>query len=116
MPHRLPPVGPKRLEIAAPAEADIAHAVAYIAEVAGSDVALRFAEKIDAELQRLVQLGHAGVSRELISPGLRMMVLGQYCAYFRVTDDRTRIIRFLHSARDIRSASFSGPEQDEPAC
>lgn len=115
MPRRVPPVGLKRLEISAPAEADIDGAIRYLNETAGLAIALRFAKKIDEDLQRLARLGHAGVSRDLIAPGLRMMVLSQCCAYFRVDENRIRIVRFLHSARDIHSISFSDLKRDDPA-
>lgn len=108
-------MGSKRLEISAPAEADIDGAIRYLNENAGLDTALRFADKIDDHLQRLAWLGHSGVARDLIAPGLRMMVLGQYCVYFRVDDHRIRVIRFLHSARDIDSISFSDPDRGDPS-
>jgi toxin ParE1/3/4 len=115
VPRRVPPVGLKRLEISAPAEADIDETIDHLNENAGLETALRFADKIDRDLQRLARIGHAGVSRDLISPGLRMMLLGQYCVYFRADEERICIIRFLHSARDIQSLSFSDPEPDDPA-
>lgn len=107
-------MGSKRLTISAPAENDIDDALRYLSQTAGLDTALKFADRIDRDLQRLAKLGHSGVSRDLISPGLRLMVLGQYCAYFRVADDGIHIIRFIHSARDIQSISFSDTEPGEP--
>ena len=50
MPRRVPPVGFKRLEISAPAEADLDDAIRYLNENAGLDIALRFADKIDGDL------------------------------------------------------------------
>ncbi|HRD74692.1 MAG TPA: type II toxin-antitoxin system RelE/ParE family toxin [Hyphomicrobiaceae bacterium] len=90
----------------APARADIDACLAYIAREAGLDIALRFADDIDAELSRLAWIGHSGASREWLSPGLRLHVLGNYCIYFRVTPTETRIIRFLHGAMDISRLSF----------
>lgn len=109
----LPPVGPKRLIVSATAENDINDALSYLKESAGVSVALRFAERVDVDLQRLARLGHSGVPRDVISPGLRMMVLGQYCAYFRVTKDSVRIIRFVHSARDVEGLFAAAPDDDE---
>lgn len=100
------PLGPKTLVVTGPARADIDGQLAYITGQAGLDTALRFADVIDAELARLAWIGHSGVSREWLSPGLRMTVLGNYCIYFRVTPTETRIIRFLHGARDVGKILF----------
>jgi len=101
MPYRPPPLGPKQLHITAPARSDIDTILAHLAAEAGLNVALDFADRIDETLFNLAALGHGGVSREWLSPGLRMTTLGRYCIYFRVTDTDTRIIRFLHGARDV---------------
>lgn len=105
MPNRAP-LSPKRLDISDAARADIRGAIGYLAREAGNEVAARFLEHIDAELMKLAELGHGGVSREWISPGLRLHVIGQYCVYFRLTDAATRIVRVLHGARDVNAASF----------
>ena len=101
MPYRPPPLGPKQLHITTPARADIDEALAYLATEAGLQVALDFADRIDALMFRLADVGHSGVSREWLSPGLRMTTIGRYCVYFRISQTETRIIRFLHGSRDI---------------
>jgi toxin ParE1/3/4 len=105
MPSRRP-LSPKRLVVSDTARGDIREVIIYLAEQAGSEVAERFLERIDAELITLAELGHSGVSREWVSPGLRMHVLGDYCIYFRVTDHETRIIRFLNGSRDVSTVVF----------
>jgi toxin ParE1/3/4 len=105
MPSRRP-LSPKRLAISDTARGDIREVILYLAEKAGGEVAERFLERIDAELITLAELGHSGVSREWVSPGLRMHVLGDYCIYFRVTDDETRIIRFVNGSRDVSAIVF----------
>jgi toxin ParE1/3/4 len=105
MPSRRP-LSPKRLVISDTARGDIREVILYLADQAGIEVAERFLERIDAELITLAELGHSGVSREWVSPGLRMHVLGDYCIYFRVTDDETRIIRFLNGSRDVNVIVF----------
>lgn len=100
------PLGRKTLVVSGPARADIDEVLAHVAGSAGVEVALRFADRIDNELARLAWLGHSGVSREWLSPGLRLNVLGDYCIYFRVTPTETRIVRFLHGALDVAAASF----------
>lgn len=63
-------------------------------------------------MAKIAALGHSGVPRDNISPGLRLAVHGNYNIYFRVTSNETIIVRVLHSARDVRRLSFhenSGP-------
>jgi toxin ParE1/3/4 len=105
MPSRRP-LSPKRLVISDTARSDIREVIVYLADQAGIEVAERFLERIDAEFITLAELGHSGVSREWVSPGLRMHVLGDYCIYFRVTDDETRIVRFLNGSRDVNAIVF----------
>ncbi|MEQ1714869.1 MAG: type II toxin-antitoxin system RelE/ParE family toxin [Hyphomicrobium sp.] len=106
MPYRPPPLGPKHLHVTGPARADIDDALAYLAADAGLQVALDFADRIDELMFRLADIGHSGVSREWLSPGLRMTAIGRYCVYFRVTQTETRIIRFLHGSRDVSAVVF----------
>ncbi|WP_081449413.1 type II toxin-antitoxin system RelE/ParE family toxin [Rhodomicrobium vannielii] len=101
-----PPLSPKRLDISDAARADIRETITHLTEKAGGEVAMRFLQRIDDELVALADLGHSGVSREWISPGLRLHVLGDYCIYFRVTDRETRVVRFLHGARDVSAIVF----------
>lgn len=111
MPHRPPPLGPKKLLISRSAQADVDDALDYLAREASLRVAMDFADLIGETLARLAALGHAGVSREWLSPGLRMTTVGRRCIYFRVTDTETRIVRVLHGARDVHDiAFFSGDE------
>lgn len=106
MPKRPAPLGPKQLHVTAPARADIDEVLDYLATEASLETALRFADRIAKEFDRLAAIGHSGVSREGVSPGLRMTIIGRYCVYFRVTPTETRNIRFLHGARDINAIVF----------
>lgn len=38
-----------------------------------------------------------------------MIVLARYRVYFRVTETETRIVRFLHAARNIDPIGFDDP-------
>jgi toxin ParE1/3/4 len=105
MPGRKP-LSPKQLQITDTARADIREIISYLASEASPEIAEAFLRRLDAELITLAELGHSGVSREWISPGLRLHVIGNYCAYFRVTEDTTRIIRVLNGARDVDAIVF----------
>lgn len=101
------PLSPKQLHISDTARADIREVIGYLATEASSEIGTTFLQRIDRELTMLAELGHSGVSREWISPGLRMHVIGNYCVYFRVTDKETRIVRLLHGARDVNAVVFN---------
>jgi plasmid stabilization system protein ParE len=81
MPRR-EPLFPKQLQITDTARADIREIIDYLASEADAAVAEAFLRRIDAELTTLAELGHSGVSREWINPGLRLHVIGNYCALF----------------------------------
>lgn len=106
MPYQPPPLGQKSLHVTGPARSDIDEILDYLAREASLQVALDFADGMDELMFRLADVGHSGVSREWLSPGLRMTTIGRYCVYFRVTDTETRIIRVLHGARDVAQIAF----------
>jgi toxin ParE1/3/4 len=110
MPREPPALGPKRLILTRAAEADIDAIIDYIAGEAGAEVAARFAERIDTALAQLAELGHSGVSREAVSPGLRLTTTGVYCVYFRMTPEETLIVRVLHGSRDASQIGFDEEE------
>jgi toxin ParE1/3/4 len=109
MPGEPPALGPKKLILTRAAEADIDAIIDYIAGEAGIEIAYRFAERIDAELAQLAELGHSGASREWVSPGLRLTTIGVYCVYFRVAPNETLIVRVLHGSRDVSQIGFDEP-------
>ena len=80
--------------------------LAHLAADAGLDVADQFADRLDADLLKLAATGHAGVSRDWISHGLRLTVIGNFSVYFRVTETETIILRVLRGSRDISRVAF----------
>ena len=61
---------------------------------------------LNGHLQRIARIGHSGVPRNNVRPGLRLAVHGRYNIYFRVTDAETIIVRVVHSARDVTRLQF----------
>lgn len=107
---KLPPLGPKTLRVTRAADADLNEIIDYLEEEAGTAVAGRFADRLDAELAKLAHLGHSGVSREWIGPGLRLTIFASYCIYFRLTDDETIVVRVLHASRDVSQIPFESED------
>ncbi len=104
-----PELGPRTLRLTRAAETDIDAIIDHIAGEAGIEIAARFADRIDAELANLAELGHSGVSREWVSPGLRLTTIAAYCVYFRVSHADTLIVRILHGSRDVSQFTFNDP-------
>lgn len=52
----------------------------------------------------LANTPEGGRRRDELEPGLRYFPVGNYLIFYRVADDGIQVIRFLHGARDIRSA------------
>jgi toxin ParE1/3/4 len=101
-----PRLGPKQLRLTAAAERDLDEIARHLEQQAGTAVALRFATRLDATLVRLAALGHSGVARDWVAPGLRLHVVGRWCVYFRVTTTETLVLRILHGHRDVGAIRF----------
>lgn len=110
----LPSLGPKQLQISDSAYADLGEIAGYLSDEAGETVARRFLERMEETLLDLAGTGHAGVSREWVSRGLRLQIHGDYCIYFRVSDEATCIVRILHGARDVAAIVFESSGGEDP--
>lgn len=99
-------LSPKRLRLTAMAEQDLDEIAAYLDREDGPEVADRFADHLDAELTKLADLGHSGVTREWLGAGVRLHVIGNYGAYFRVTETDTIVLRVLHGRMDVSAIVF----------
>lgn len=100
-------IKPKKLRVSNAARADLGRIFDHIAKDSET-AAERFIKRLTGAMQRIADLGHSGVSREWVRPGLRMHVLGSYCIYFRQTTKETQIVRVVHSAMDIDAIIFDG--------
>jgi plasmid stabilization system protein ParE len=78
----------------------------YLAATAGPEVADRFADDISAKLRWIADSGTTGVARDMLSPGLRSSRYKRQIVYFRVTEDECRIVRVIHSSRDLDRQKF----------
>ena len=78
----------------------------HLVQVSDLETARRFISKLTARLERIARLGHSGVPRNNLRPGLRLATHGRYNIYFRVTQSETIIVRVVHSARDVRRLRF----------
>jgi plasmid stabilization system protein ParE len=85
-------------------------------KVSGVAPATRYVADLRSHIEEIARLGHSGSPREEISPGLRIVVHGNYNIYFRVTRTRTVIARVLHSARDVALQLPRGAGRTHMSC
>ncbi|WP_460200207.1 type II toxin-antitoxin system RelE/ParE family toxin [Scytonema sp. NUACC21] len=67
------------------------------------DTADRVLEKLEQRCDRLSANPELGVRRDELLAGMRCLIEGNYCIFYRITDDAIQILRILHGARDFPS-------------
>lgn len=90
----------RTLIITDPARSDLDDIYDHIAKDSPAN-AERFIKAIVTGLHLIARNGTTGAARDWISPGLRVHVHGNYCAYFRVDNGNLVVQRVVHSARDV---------------
>jgi toxin ParE1/3/4 len=63
--------------------------------------AISFVEELVGQCQKLAGNPGIGAPRPELAEGLRMLPHGRYLIFYRVDDEVLRIVRVLHSARDL---------------
>ena len=95
----------KPVILSAQAEADLVDISLYIAR--DNPVrAMTFVDEIEAKAMTLADTPMKGAARDDLNPGIRLLVHGAYGVYYRVTNENIRILRVLHSARDLSVDDF----------
>lgn len=97
---------PRRVVTTKRADEDISTAVAYYAEAAATDVALRFVDELESAKDLLAEHPSIGSPRFAIETGipeLRGYALSRFPYVMVYTDDldAIRVHRVLHTSRDI---------------
>jgi len=65
------------------------------------DAAERVVQRIDVRIRSLADFPELGPERPEISPGMRVLVEGNYLILYRVTEKSVEIVRVVHGARDL---------------
>jgi len=90
----------KRLGFAPEAVADLREIALYIADDSPQR-ALTFVAELEQKATEAALRPLTFRERSDISPGLRAIVHGRYLIFFRDLADEVRIVRVVHSARDL---------------
>ena len=88
-------------ELSSEADRDIVDIYNYTAQKFGFKQAITYVAKFDESFELLLDNPELGVSRKEIRVGLRCLVHVNHVIFYRVMVDRIRIVRVLHSRRDI---------------
>jgi toxin ParE1/3/4 len=64
--------------------------------------------RIQTALANLSKFPNAGVSREMLAPGLRATFLGNYTIYYLLRTEEVVVVRVLHAARDAAALAGQG--------
>jgi toxin ParE1/3/4 len=81
---------------------------AYIAVEGSEAAANRLLARVQTALVNLSELPNAGVSREMLAPGLRATFLGNYAIYYVLQMEEIVVVRVLHTARDAAALAGRG--------
>jgi toxin ParE1/3/4 len=100
-----------RLEYSPNAFADLDGILEFVSRRSPA-AAVRLLDGIEATCERLVGMPRAGTMRDELAPGLRSFTHGSYVIYFCcLTEDVLRIVRVMHSARDVKPLDFRPPSR-----
>ncbi|MEM7488127.1 MAG: type II toxin-antitoxin system RelE/ParE family toxin [Pseudomonadota bacterium] len=69
--------------------------------------ALRFMTEIETRMLKILDMPGASVPRNDLHPGLRSVRHGRYAIYFVEVEDKVRIVRVLHTSRDVEGVDWT---------
>ncbi|MBL9131176.1 MAG: type II toxin-antitoxin system RelE/ParE family toxin [Verrucomicrobiaceae bacterium] len=94
-----------RVDLTLDAQADLKEIWEYVARdsVFQAD---RLLSRFEEKFHHLATHHGYGRPRPELAAGCRSHPFGNYCFYFRSTEDGILLLRVLHSARDIRRIEF----------
>jgi toxin ParE1/3/4 len=96
-----------KLRLLPAAAADLETSLDYIAQHSPRGAARLLAE-IRRRLDLLATQPFSGPPRDDIAPGLRCLVVEQYCCFYRVEPHELLVVRIIHGKRDLSEEAFDG--------
>ena len=88
-------------ELSAAADQDIVDIYDYAEQAYGAEQAEAYVLKLEVFLDELVRSPEMGRGRDEIKPGLRSFPKEHHVIFYRILNDRIRIVRVLHNRRDL---------------
>jgi toxin ParE1/3/4 len=90
-----------RVEISRESENDLEKIFDYTLGMHGIDQAYKYVASFDEVLENLAIHPLIGRERNEIHQGLRSIIKDFHVIFYRIMDDRIRIVRILHTAQDL---------------
>ncbi len=91
----------KYFELSLEADQDLEEIFDYTYVEFGVDQALKYVSSFDDVFQSIVQNPEIGRERNEIRENLRSISKEKHLIFYRVLDDRIRIVRILHGSKDL---------------
>jgi toxin ParE1/3/4 len=97
-----------RLIVSRETQADLDEILAYLASVAGKSAALRYGERFRAAFRHLIDFPATGALRARLEADMRIWVVAPYVIFYRfaIDDDTVKVVRILHSRRNVTERLF----------
>jgi len=83
------------------ADHDLEEIFEYTENKFGIDQAIKYLQEFDVLFNHLVQTPALGKERNEIKNGLRSIPKGSHVVFYRIMNDKIRIVRILHGMRDL---------------
>ncbi len=91
----------KSFELSLVADQDLQDIFDYTFEEFGIDQAVDYVSSFDQAFENIIQNPEIGRKRDEIKEGLRSVLKEQHTVFYRLLDNRIRIVRILHASRDV---------------
>ena len=88
-------------ELSSEADQDIDEIFDYTVHEFGTDQAVIYVTAFDNIFEQLLENPEIGCDRKEIREGLRSIIKDKHIVFYRVLEDRLRIVRILHGSRDL---------------
>ncbi len=90
-------------ELSPEADQDLEEIFDYTERAFGFNQAVEYLSGFDGVFTKLVNNPKLGKEREEIREGLRSLLKEKHVVFYRILDNRIRIVRILHGSRDLRT-------------
>ena len=88
-------------ELSDEVDSDLDQIFDYTEKTYGFEQAVTYVSDFDITFERIIQYPESGRERPEIRQGLRSIAIAEHIVFYRVLDDRIRIVRILHGSRDL---------------
>jgi toxin ParE1/3/4 len=89
-----------RLELSRRAQADLDDIRDYSLAEFGLEQAIAYLDAVEGAFRRILEFPEIGAVHPVVRPPTRSLGCQQHRIFYEVGDDRIRIVRILHKARD----------------